>query len=112
MWAGLMSFAIGYALTIVVFAGFYMALHQIDDHNFQQAGGKGIWDFIYFSVTIITTVGLSELKPATDRFLPQAVVSIELIVGMFWVVVYFAVAMSLLQVHAKSILEDTSDAPG
>jgi ion channel len=108
MWAGLLSFAIGYGFTILVFAGFYMALFRLDEKNFLKPQGiesLSVWDFIYFSVTTITTVGLSDLKPNNAMFWPQALVSIELIVGVFWVVVYFAVAMTLLQVHAREVLE-------
>ena len=42
-------------------------------------------------------------------FLPQAIVSAELIVGVFWVVVYFAVAMTLLQAYAKRILDSSPE---
>ncbi|HWX34148.1 MAG TPA: ion channel [Steroidobacteraceae bacterium] len=109
MWAGLVSFAIGYGFTILVYAGFYMALFRLDERSFQMPPERGtplgVWDFIYFSVTTITTVGLSEVKPNNVMFWPQAVVSTELIVGVFWVVVYFAVAMTLLQVHARDVID-------
>jgi hypothetical protein len=41
-------------------------------------------------------------------FLPQAFVSAELIVGILWVAAYSAVAMTLLQAHAKRILDSSS----
>lgn len=111
MWAGLVSFAIGYAFTIIVFAGFYMALYRLNSNFFQMPSGVHghlVWDFIYFSVTTITTVGLSDIKPGSEMFLPQAFVSAELIVGIFWVVVYFAVAMTLLQAYARGFLDSSS----
>ncbi len=111
MWAGLASFAIGYGFTIIVFAGFYMALYRLNPNFFQIPCGIHahlVWGFIYFSVTTITTVGLSEIKPGSAMLLPQALVSAELIVGIFWVVVYFAVAMTLLQAYAKRILDSNS----
>ena len=105
---GLASFAIGYGFTIFIFAGTYMALYQMDPATFQPPTDRklplGAWDFIYFSVTTMTTVGLSEVKPSNVMFWPQALVSVELVVGVFWIVVYFAVAMTLLQVHAKRVL--------
>lgn len=111
MWAGLVSFAIGYGFTIIVFAGFYMALYRVNPAFFQMPSGARhlAWDFIYFSVTTITTVGLSDIKPGSAMFLPQAIVSAELIVGVFWVVVYFAVAMTLLQTYAKRILDSSPE---
>ena len=111
MWAGLVSFAIGYGFTIIVFAGFYMALYRVNPNFFQMPSGARhlAWDFIYFSVTTITTVGLSDIKPGSAMFLPQAIVSAELIVGVFWVVVYFAVAMTLLQTYAKRILDSSPE---
>jgi hypothetical protein len=111
MWAGLVSFAIGYGFTIILFAGFYMALYRLNPNFFQIPSGVHghlVWDFIYFSVTTITTIGLSDIKPGSAMFLPQALVSAELIVGIFWVVVYFAVAMTLLQAYAKRILDSNS----
>jgi hypothetical protein len=86
---GLVRFAIGYGFTIFIFAGLYMALYRTNASNFQfptavKSGSPDVWDFIYFSVTTL--------------------VSVEFVIGVFWIVVYFAVAMTLLQVHARRIL--------
>ena len=107
---GLVSFGLGYGLTTLLFAGFYAALYQANPlsfHNAEADWHPSVWDFIYFSVTTITTVGLSDLKPEHDFFWPQACVSLELIAGIFWVVVYFALAMSLLQTYARDLLESS-----
>jgi Ion channel len=108
MRAGLISFAIGYGFTIFLFAGFYAALYKYNADFFPTPQGRQpplqLWDFIYFSVTTITTVGLSDVKPATDLFWPQAFVSAELIAGIFWIVIYFAVAMTLLQAYVSDLL--------
>jgi uncharacterized membrane protein len=64
-----------------------------------------MWDFIYFSLTTITTIGLSDIRPAMGKFAPQAAVSLELIVGVFWLVIYFAIAMTLLQPYVKDLAE-------
>jgi Ion channel len=107
MRGGLISFAIGYGFTAFCFAGVYAALYRIDPANFSISvnGHPTMWDFIYFSLTTITTIGLSDIKPAFGKFAPQAVVSTELIVGIFWVVIYFAIAMTLLQVSVRDLLE-------
>ncbi len=86
MWAGLVSFAIAHGFTIIVFAGCYMALYRMRPEFFQMpqgAPGHLVWDFIYFSVTTITTVGLSDIKPGSEMFWPQALVSAELVAGIF-----------------------------
>jgi len=67
-----------------------------------------VWDFTYFSVTTITTIGLSDVKPNSAFFWPEALVSIELVVSVFWIVVYFAVAMTLLQAYVRNVLEDSA----
>ncbi|MFJ1252301.1 ion channel [Cupriavidus sp. CuC1] len=109
MRAGLISFALGYGLTIVLFAGFYAALYQFDHSYFRVAGSDrlniGIWDFTYFSLTTITTIGLSDIKPDVGSFWPQALASAEILVGVFWVVVYFAVAMALLQAYVRDLVD-------
>lgn len=107
MRGGLISFAVGYGFTAFCFAGVYAALYRINPANFSIAamGRPTMWDFIYFSLTTITTIGLSDIKPAFGRFAPQAAVSAELIVGIFWVVIYFAIAMTLLQVSVRDLLE-------
>jgi Ion channel len=107
MRGGLVSFAIGYGLTAFCFAGVYAALYRINPARFSIPGGlhPTMWDFIYFSLTTITTIGLSDIKPASNAFAPQAAVSAELIVGVFWVVIYFAIAMTLLQVYVRDLLE-------
>ena len=43
MWAGLVSFAIGYGFTIIVFAGFYMALYRLNSTFFKCLLAHAIW---------------------------------------------------------------------
>jgi hypothetical protein len=107
MRSGLISFAIGYGLTAFCFAGVYAALYRVNPAWFSVPIGfhPTMWDFIYFSLTTITTIGLSDIKPMSSAFAPQAAVSVELIVGVFWVVIYFAIAMTLLQVYVRDLLE-------
>jgi hypothetical protein len=114
MRAGLLSFAVGYSFTIFLFAGFYATLYKINPEFFSmpqdQNSTLGMWDFTYFSVTTITTIGLSDVKPNSHLFWPQACVSVELIVGIFWIVIYFAVAMTLLQAYVRDLLNRLAQA--
>lgn len=107
MRGGLISFAFGYGLTAFCFAGVYAALYKNNPARFLIPTGfhPAMWDFIYFSLTTITTIGLSDIKPMNGAFVSQAAVSAELIVGVFWVVIYFAIAMTLLQVYVRDLLE-------
>jgi hypothetical protein len=107
MQGGLLSFAIGYGFTVFCFAGVYAALYRVHpaSFSFPQNLHLTMWDFIYFSLTTITTVGLSDIKPASHAIAPQVAVSAELAVGVFWVVIYFAIAMTLLQVSVRDLLK-------
>lgn len=103
---GLLSFAIGYVVTIFLFTGIYFALYRCcgNEVMFQEVPAENqLWAFFYFSVTTITTIGLSNIKPFS---LPsQVVVAVELLLGVFWIVIYFAVAMSSLQALAGRKME-------
>ncbi len=113
------NIAAGYLITVILYAILYTSIYHLDPSSFQYDPVRNAvppaavafevygshWvlsfgDFLYFSITTITTVGLSDVKPAIGRRLTELVVSSELLLGLFWLVIYvsaLAQALNLLR---------------
>jgi voltage-gated potassium channel len=89
---------LGSLCTFVLFGlmfGFvYLAINELRDAPFfTQAGVHQQSEFMYFSFVVLTTLGLGDLSPSVG--LPQALVSIEALVGSVFLVTLVARLVTL-----------------
>src|SRR5215208_2905624 len=91
-------FALSYSAIVLLYAGFYASI----DHWYPDGSGKAFvhaqptqhlttqtfWDFAYFSLNTITSLGYSDIQAASP--LAQTLASSEVLVGIGWTVVIFA----------------------
>ncbi|MDQ3703242.1 MAG: potassium channel family protein [Chloroflexota bacterium] len=76
-------FTVGYLLLVVVFGGMFASVQFFDKDAFGEAGSQAtFYDFQYFSLMTMTTLGYSDLKPVAA--LAKALVSVEAVLGMSW----------------------------
>jgi hypothetical protein len=97
----------GYGCTILCFASLAFLLHAsrlAEYSGVKCASGLNFrcwWEFFYFSATTITTIGLSDIRPASP--LPQALALIEIALGLFFVVFVFATFVSIQAAPKKRV---------
>lgn len=110
LWRPFVSFTIVYLLLIIFFALIYNVLYQTFGNELFYYPGKDtgarltFGDFAYFSTVTIATLGYGDIYATT--WLSRAIASIEVVVGMGWIVVYFTLMMkyydSKLNTNAES----------
>jgi hypothetical protein len=104
---------IGYILIVCVFAGFFAFLWQLDHTCLGEPLVKSakLSDFVFFSLSTVSTLGYVDTKPETP--LARLLVSIEVLVGVFWVAVVISrLVTDIEKVDAKakrSPLRHTND---
>lgn len=98
------AFALGYALLVTVFAGFYGSLARLDAGHFAALEGEPTrWDFFFYALSSATGIGIGTVQ-ATSVF-AQLLVALQTLLGLGWAVVVFAVVMTQLQPRLQEIGE-------
>lgn len=86
-----------YLLMCLAFASAFAAVSQIDNQPFFNQGAE--WDsinnYLYYSLTTITTVGMGDLTPATD--LGRSLTGAEALIGQIYVITVVAVIVANLR---------------
>ncbi len=107
MWVPIGAFALGYAAIILVWAGFFGALHQTypaeSFTGIDPAIPPSMNDWLFFSFFNATAQDYNQLQPASN--LARLLVGSQLIVNVGWAVVVFAAVMSLVQPQMKKLAE-------
>jgi hypothetical protein len=98
-------------LVVVVSFGFqYLAIARLDSQAFSGVSAPSAWDTVFFSVTTMATVGVSDLRATTVS--SQILVSVELFFGL---AVVSLLALSFSTLHsadlqaARVMWKDTDD---
>jgi hypothetical protein len=95
----------GYGCTILCFASlaFFLHVSKLAEYSgIKCASGLNFacwWQFFYFSATTITTIGLSDIRPAS--LLSQALALLEIALGLFFLVFVFGTFISIQTMRKK-----------
>lgn len=80
------SFVVGYVIIVWVFAGLFAVDLRFDSRAISVGPGtpppKTLGDFMFFSLSILSTSGYIDAKPAS--LFSKALASLELLVGISW----------------------------
>jgi hypothetical protein len=114
MWEALAAFLVGYATIVLIFACFYSAAWQ---HN-HGAAFKGtvvglsprFYDFVYFSVMTMATVGYGDVVPADS--VTRTLACLEVVLGVGWVTVVLSTAAALARPKVDQMLRQEWAASG
>jgi hypothetical protein len=99
------AFGVGFFCLTVTFAGFYGALWHADRTAFDGfRASPEFWDFVYFSLMTASTANTDVSARSQSA---QAVVSIEVVLGLGWMIVVFGA----LSAHLAPRLERLARAP-
>jgi hypothetical protein len=103
----MIGFSFGYLFTVLCFGGLYAALHRMDPQgSFQQtATEKGWWDFSFFSMMTITTLGYSPIVP--DSVLAQILAFVEAWIGAAWWAIVLAAFLAQLTPQFEALTRRT-----
>ncbi len=90
------GFALGYLATVAVFGGLYASLNRAQPSgSFQYVSGNAsAWEFVFFSMMTITTLGYSPIIPTSPA--AQLLTFVEAFIGAAWWSVVIAVFLALL----------------
>lgn len=90
-----------YLLMCLAFSAAFGAIAELGNEPFFTQGAE--WDsinnFLYYSITTITTVGMGDLTPATD--LGRSLTGAEALIGQIYVITVVAVIVSNLRPRRK-----------
>ena len=110
MWEALLAFLLGYAALIFIFACFYAAAWQ---HNrasaFQginsiSATPPSFYQFVYFSVVTMATLGYGDVIPSDS--LTRTLACVEVVIGVGWVTVVLSAASALARPRVNQMLKE------
>ncbi len=102
----LAAFAVGYFCLTLAFAGFYGAIWRLDAAAFRglthvvTEGAPQFWDFVYFSLMTASTAN-TEVSAVSRS--AQALVAVEVIVGLGWLIVVFGALSAHLAPRLEAI---------
>jgi len=91
-----------YLLMCLAFASTFAAVSQIDNTPFFSQGAEwgSINNYLYYSLTTITTVGMGDLTPASD--LGRSLTGAEALIGQIYVLTVVAVIVSNLRPRRRN----------
>ena len=107
MWLPFAAFLIGYFLILLVFGGVYAFYEHVQPNSF--SGHNIPWEFgefLYYSFTVITTIGNADLKPMT--YLAKWLSMAELMIGIIWGTIILASAMGYAQRAFKQLNKENA----
>jgi voltage-gated potassium channel len=100
---GIVALAVILPLFIVVFASTYLTMSALDPNAFTEQLGKA--NGLYFTVTVLSTVGFGDITPVTDA--ARMVVAFQMVVDL----VIVAMGARLLLGATASAMENRPKAP-
>lgn len=99
MGSAILGFALGYFLTVALFALWYAVAWKLDETCLTGFHNPSLWDFGYFSLITMATVGYGDILPVS---LPvRALVSLEILAGIGWTLVAFAAVLNVIQSQGR-----------
>lgn len=97
----LAAFAVGYFCLTLAFAGLYGAIWRLDAAAFRGLPqGPQFWDFVYFSLMTASTAN-TEVSAVSRS--AQALVAVEVILGLGWLIVVFGALSAHLAPRLETI---------
>ena len=113
MAVALSGFATIYMCVAFIFGGFFGAIwhsnHDAFTANCAALKNPSFWDFFYFSVVTITTLGYGDIVPASS--LAKSLASIEVVFGLGYITVVFAAVMARLQPELNALVNEKRPPP-
>lgn len=98
-----------YLFLVLAFGGWYRALYRLDHAAFGDIpAGAGQWTFVYFSLVTMTSFAPDPLTPGSGA--AQFLVAAQVVVGLVWTVLVFAVAVAALAPEFERLARDQSGA--
>ena len=108
MWVPLGGFAIGYFAIVFLFACLYGVAWRADPQSFRGLPPNASFGyFLYFSLETISTLGYATVAPASAAV--RILFSVELVLGIGWITVFFAVLLAYLQPRFERIAKEQED---
>ena len=109
MWVPLGGFGLGYFAILFLFACLYGVAWRVDPQSFRGLPPNASFGyFLYFSLETITTLGYATIAPASPAV--RILLSIELMLGVGWITVFFAVVIAYLQPRFERIAKEQEEA--
>ena len=109
MWVPLGGFGLGYFAILFLFACLYGVAWRADPQSFHGLPSDASFGyFLYFSLETITTLGYATIAPASPTV--RILLSIELMLGVGWITVFFAVLIAYLQPRFERIAKEQEEA--
>lgn len=107
MWVPMGAFALGFSVIILLFAGFYGTLHKYAGTvPFDGVDQPAVWDWVFYSFLTATTMGSENVIPISRP--AQALVALETIAGLSWIIIMFAAVMTHLQPQLEQIARNAA----
>jgi voltage-gated potassium channel len=91
------TLAVALPLFLMLFAGTYTVLSQVDPASFSEPMART--DAVYFTVTVFATVGFGDISPVTE--LARVLVSVQMLVGLVTVGLIAKLVVGAVQVAVK-----------
>ncbi len=108
MWVPLGGFGIGYFAILFVFACLYGVAWRADPQSFRGLPPNASFGyFLYFSLETISTLGYATVAPASPTV--RILLSVELMLGIGWITVFFAVLIAYLQPRFERIAKEQEE---
>jgi len=109
MWVPLGGFGPGAFAILFVFACLFGVAWRVGPQSFRGLPPNASFGyFLYFSLETITTLGYATVAPASPAV--RILLSIELMLGIGWITVFFAVLIAYLQPRFERIAKEQEEA--
>ena len=102
------AFIVGYLVLILLFAGFFTLCYRANISSFVGSSHYTFLHFVYYSINIITTLGATQIEASSST--AKILAGTEVVLGMMWVTVILAAAISHFQTQFNKINIDVQKA--